>query len=297
MTQTETWTIGRLLTWTTDYFLSRGMESPRLEAEILLAEARGCERIDLYAAFHEEAAHETRVAFKELVRRRTEGTPVAYLVGRKEFYSLSFRVTPDVLIPRPETEQLVVDICDAIGRSQFPEPIRIADVGTGSGNIAISLARHCPQVRVVAIDRSAAAIEIAKLNAADHDVLDRIEFVVSDLLEELPTEPTFDFVVSNPPYVSQSEFDALSEEIRNYEPREALVAGPEGTEAITRLVAQAKQRLQPGGELLVEFSPMISQSVVLQLESQGWAEIRIEQDLAKLARIVRARLPDTDGRA
>ena len=230
MSTSETWTIGRLLTWTTDYLKQHGSDSPRLDAEVLLAEARGCKRIELYTAFDVEADEKTRTAFRELVRRRAEGTPVAYLVGRREFFSLSFRVSPDVLIPRPETELLVVRLLDlaksAGGSSPHPGPlpkgegeIKIADVGTGSGIIAICAAKNLPQAQITAIDSSAAAIAIARQNAADLGVADRIEFLESDLLSQVNPKQKFNLIVSNPPYVSEAEFATLLPTVKNFEPR------------------------------------------------------------------------------
>src|SRR3981081_1373667 len=165
----EQWTIGRLLAWTTDYLKRQGAESPRLDAEILLAAVRNCQRIQLYTSFDEPADEPTRERFRELVRRRAEGTPVAYLVGHKEFYSLSFRVSPDVLIPRPETELLVVRLLDIAKSCPAAKtgpveanaaPFTIADVGTGSGIIAICAAKHLPGARVTAIDISPAALAV-----------------------------------------------------------------------------------------------------------------------------------------
>src|SRR5438094_5947716 len=172
----ESWTVLRLLSWTTEYLKSHGSESPRLDAEVLLAHARGCERIVLYTAFDEIVSEDVRTKFRELVKRRAEGVPVAYLVGTREFYSLSFRVTPDVLIPRPETELVVVAALDALkgsgfgvqgsGREGIQNPALVADAGTGSGAIAVAIARHAPDCRVIATDISPAALAIAKGNAA-----------------------------------------------------------------------------------------------------------------------------------
>src|SRR6188472_816205 len=159
----DSWTVLRLLTWTTEYLKSHGSESPRLDAEVLLAHARGCERIMLYAAFDEVVPDDVRAVFRELVRRRAEGTPVAYLVGKREFYSLDFRVTPDVLIPRPETEHLVIAVLDRL-KADGQKPAQVADVGTGSGIIAICVAKQAPQVQVTAIDLSPAALAIAEEN-------------------------------------------------------------------------------------------------------------------------------------
>lgn len=288
MPQTETWTVGRLLEWTSGYLKERGAESPRLDAEVLLAEARQCRRIDLYTTFDEIPAEEVRTAFRELVRRRAEGTPVAYLVGRREFYSLPFRVTPDVLIPRPETEFLVVALLD-LAKSAGNETCRICDVGTGSGIIAICAAVHLPKCQVTAIDISPAAIDVATENARTHGVDQRIEFVSGDLLADLPADREFDIVASNPPYVSTSELEQLASDVADHEPHLALAAGPRGTDVIERLIPQAAERLRPGGHLLLEISPMIETAVRDLVTADGRFELRATiKDLAGLARVVSA---------
>ncbi len=175
MTTTEPWTVMRLLQWTEEYLAQRHSDSPRLDAEVLLATARGCDRISLYTAYHEVADEPTRTAFRELVRRRSEGTPVAYLVGYREFFSRRFRVTPDVLIPRPETEFVLIEMLDR-AKSKSSSNLRIADVGTGSGILAISAALELPTSALTAIDISEAALAVAKANAADHQVTERIQF-------------------------------------------------------------------------------------------------------------------------
>lgn len=295
----ESWTVLRLLTWTTDYLKSRGSENPRLDAEVLLAHARRCERIALYTAFDEVVSEDVRGAFRDLVKRRADGTPVAYLVGKKEFYSLTLRVTPDVLIPRPETEFLVVAVLDALGAgsSKGPSPgppggqsALVADVGTGSGAVAISVAKHAPHCRVVAIDVSAAALAVARENAQAHKVEDRIDFQEGDLLAGTPAGPRYAVIASNPPYVSDSEYAALPPTIREHEPRQALIAGPTGTDLIGRLIPQAAERLLPGGWLLMELSPMIAPLVAERLAADGRYEpSSLAKDLSGLARIIKAR--------
>ncbi len=292
MTQADLWTIGRLLTWTTDYLKKHGADSPRLDAEVLLAEARSCRRIELYTAFDEVAPDETRTAFRELVRRRAEGTPVAYLVGRREFYSLEFHVTHDVLIPRPETEFVMVRLLDLV-RQSGKQPVDIVDVGTGSGILAVCAAHHMPSAKVVALDVSVPALQIAKRNAESHGVADRIKFLESDLLGSLPAEQQFDFVVSNPPYVSQGEWAQLSREIREQEPKQALIGGETGTEVIARLIPQAAEHLRPGGWMLVEISPMIENTVRGLLQQDGrFTGASTVKDLAKLPRVIEAQRTD-----
>lgn len=298
----ETWTVLRLLTWTTEFLKSHGADSPRLDAEVLLAHARGCERIMLYAAFDEVVSDEVRARFRELVKRRSEGAPVAYLVGKREFFSLSFRVTPDVLIPRPETEFLVVAALDALKslKSQAPDPASetgntplVADVGTGSGAIAVAIAKHAPSAKVTATDISANALVIAHENATSHGVANRIEFLESDLLTKTPPQPRFSVIASNPPYIGESELPSLAPSVRDHEPRHALIAGPTGTEIISRLIPQAAQRLLPGGHLILEISPLIVDQLTQLLATDGrFNPPTLTKDLAGLPRIVQARRTD-----
>lgn len=260
----EPWTIGRLLTWTTGYLKEHGSDTARLDAEVLLAHALGCERIMLYTRFDEVPPEAARTAYRELVKQRAAGKPVAYLVGRREFYSLPFTVTPDVLIPRPETELLVVGLLDAAKTAKpavRADGLEIADVGTGSGIIAVCAALKLPTARITAIDRSPAALAVARRNAETHKVADRIEFVQSDLFAGVPSDRRFDFIASNPPYVTTAEMAALDRDVRDYEPHAALEAGPKGTEVIERLVSQAAERLAPGGTLFIEISPQLNESV------------------------------------
>lgn len=289
MSHTEPWTIGRLLQWTADYLKRHGAESPRLDAEVLLAQARGCRRIELYTAFDEVPSEAVRAEFREMVRRRAEGMPVAYLVGHREFYSLEFRVTPDVLIPRPETETVVLALID-LAKPRSTEALTICDVGAGSGNIAVAAAKHVSTSRVTAIDISSAALEVARSNAERHGVADRIEFVTGDLLSTLPPDQKFDFVVSNPPYVKELEFASLAPDVRNFEPRLALVAGPEGTEVVRRLVPQAAERLQGGGYLLMEVSPTTHDAVLSLLSADDrFQPASTVRDFNRLTRVVQAR--------
>jgi len=295
MSDAEAWTIGRLLNWTTQYLKGHGSESPRLDAEVLLAHARGCPRIALYTAFDEEPSEEVRSQFRELVRRRAAGEPVAYLTGQREFYSLSFRVTPDVLIPRPETEFVVVALLDAIKRHAAEggatAALRIADVGTGSGILAICAAKLVPGCRVTAIDISPQALALARLNAADHSVEERIEFVESDLFAKVPAERRFDFIVSNPPYVTAAEMQKLAPTVRDHEPSVALAAGERGIDVIGPLAAQSADRLDVGGSLICEISPMLRDTVAELLRADGrWSEPRFIKDLAGHVRVVEATL-------
>ena len=286
MATEERWTVNRLLAWTREFFKKKGMEKPQLEAEILLAHAMKIKRIELYTAFETEPTETQRTIFRDCVKRRGNGEPAAYLTGFKEFYSLPFSVDKHVLIPRPETEDLVLQTLDTLKTSPEGTAPVIADVGTGSGIIAITLAKRLPKqgstATILAVDISAEALNVARCNAERHGVLDRIEFRQSDLLEQI--SETLDMVVSNPPYVSQSEYEALPADVKNFEPKTALLAGTNGTEVIERLVVQSAARLCSGGHLLMEVSPMIAGSVGDLLS--GWNEVQIILDSSGRERIV-----------
>ena len=292
MTQTAPWTIKRLLDWTADFFKEHQAEQPRLDAEVLLAEAIGCTRIDLYTQFDQEATEAQRRTFRDWVKRRAAGEPVAYLVGKKEFFSLMFEVTPDVLIPRPETEHLVVEVLDLV-KVHFADchPVRLVDVGTGSGNIPIALASHLSEADLTAIDISSAALQVAQNNAVAHGVAERIQFVESDLFASLPDECRFEIVVSNPPYIGQSERAELDCQVKDYEPEIALFSsGETGHEIIARLVQQAAHRLVPGGFLVFEISPQISAPCLELMEgTPEFESFEIKKDLAGLDRFIVAR--------
>ena len=243
------WTIKALLTWTTDFLASKGVESPRLEAQILLAHVMNCPKIELVARSEEQPGEAERTTFRELIRRRVEGWPVAYLVGRRDFYLLSFAVTPAVLIPRPDTETLVEQALRLLkGRSGAT----VLDLGTGSGCIAVSLAHQAPGARVVAVDVSPDALEVARQNAARHGVADRVTLRLGDLFAPLEPGATFDLIVSNPPYVTPTELAGLAPEVRDHEPRIALDGGPDGLAFYRRIADEAGRFLNPGGSVLVE---------------------------------------------
>ncbi|QDT08925.1 peptide chain release factor N(5)-glutamine methyltransferase [Planctomycetes bacterium K23_9] len=287
-TEEEAWTVLRLLEWTTDFFKKRGSPSARLDAEVLLAHARDCERIQLYTSFAEIPTEEEKVAFREMVRRRGEGMPVAQLVGYKEFYSLKFRVTEHVLIPRPETEHLVIEALDCAKLiNKTDAPLQIADVGTGSGAIAIALAVALPNAQFTAIDQSSEALKIATWNAEKHKVDSRIRFIESDLLAEVQSPAKFDIICSNPPYVSEAEYEDLLPSVRDFEPRQALVSGPDGTEIIKRLLGESYDRLNPGGRLIIELSPMIAEACAeLVGQISELEDLRFIKDLAGHKRIL-----------
>ncbi|MCI0380295.1 MAG: peptide chain release factor N(5)-glutamine methyltransferase [Gemmataceae bacterium] len=254
MVAEQTWTLGALLDWTAQHLAQKGMEFPRLDAEVLLAHAASCKRIDLYGIRHaEHASPETRQKYRDLIRRRMEGCPVAYLVGRKEFFGLEFDVTPAVLIPRPDSEHVVMEcLALAKGVEHASSLVRIADIGSGSGNLAVALAKQLPKAQVTAMDASPDALAVARKNAQKHDVAERVRFMQSDLFAALTPNEQFHFVVSNPPYIASEEMSKLPPGVRDYEPKAALDGGPGGFTVFDRLIDAARHHLSSGGHLLVE---------------------------------------------
>ncbi len=287
MTETKAWTIKNLLEWTTGHFKEFGSDSARLDAEILLAEALGCKRIELYTRFSDIPDGEPLARYREWVKRRARGEPVAYLVGHKEFYSLRFNVNSSVLIPRPETEHLVVEtieIVKQLGRTA----VRIVDVGTGSGCVIIALAKHIPAAQLVAADISLDALKVAKENAANNQVERQIEFVQSNVLQEVTGK--FDIVVSNPPYVGTDEENTVDDSVRNFEPELALFSGADGTEVISRLISESATKLNADGVLIFETSPLImDRCLELVAANGGFSEPRVVKDLSGHRRVVVAR--------
>lgn len=286
---TDPWTIMRLLQWTTEHLKKSGSSSPRLDAEVLLSHARNCQRIELYTAFNEEPPEEVKAKFRELIKRRALGEPVAYLVGKKEFYSLSFQVAPGCLIPRSETEHLVIECLDRakpILQSATSNPLRIADVCTGSGCVAIAIAKHLELANIVAVDISEQALDIAKSNVASHRLESKIELRLGDLLTSFEPE-SLDFIVSNPPYVSESEYADLDRSVKNYEPKVALVSGETGMELIEQIAIQGQDKLKPSGWLLCELSPMIADRSLEFVKGLGkWKNEALVKDLAGNKRIL-----------
>jgi release factor glutamine methyltransferase len=254
----------------------------RLDAELLLAHILRVDRTALLTHPERLLSHVEADLFESLLQRRSAGEPIQYITGIQEFFGLTFEVSPDVLIPRPETEHLVETVLERFGREA---KLRIADVGTGSGAIAISLAHHMPQAHLTAIDSSAAALQVARRNAERHGLTERVTFLRSDLLGEA-SENSFDVVVSNPPYVSGEE--VLEEQVLNYEPHAALFAGPTGLEVYERLIPQACRVLTPGGWLVLEIGH--GQQPALQNLLEGWADVRFIPDLQGIPRVAEARL-------
>ncbi|MCA9510255.1 MAG: peptide chain release factor N(5)-glutamine methyltransferase, partial [Myxococcales bacterium] len=283
------WTVLELLRWTTAHFAEKGIESARLDAELLLAHALGTTRMQLYVDFEKPVLADERGAFRELVRKRAaERIPVSQLLGAKEFWSLSLAVNGDVLTPRPDTETLVQAALDRLPERE--RAFRIADIGTGSGAIALALAAERPNAHVVATDISEAALKVARSNAESLRLNERVRLAQGSLFEPLagPGAEPFDLVVSNPPYLARAEAATLPPELR-HEPAEALFGGEDGLEVLRPLVAGATGVMAAGGHLLVEIDPRQADAVVAMCEDAGLCEIAVIRDLAGSARVVAGR--------
>jgi release factor glutamine methyltransferase len=276
--------------------------SPRMNAELLIMFTLDCDRAYLYAHPEREVTSDETQRYDEAVARRATGVPAQYITGHQEFWGLDLIVSPAVLIPRPETEHVVEAVLELVSgadtkqkqeqnqkpRAGAPAPhgLRIVDVGTGTGAIALALAKELPWAKIHATDVSVEALEVARANAARHELTSRIEFHRADLLDGFLPD-SFDFVVSNPPYVGESEEDSVQLEVRKFEPRNAVFAGPTGLEVIERLVPQARASLSPGGWLVFEVSGTVADRVRNLLS--GWNEVAIRNDLQGIARVVMAK--------
>jgi release factor glutamine methyltransferase len=276
---------------------AHNVPSPRMNAELLVMFTLDCDRAYLYAHPERELTADEMQRYDAAIARRATGVPAQYITGHQEFWGLDLIVSPAVLIPRPETEHVVEAVLELarVGdadesqpqRAGAPSPhVRIADVGTGSGAIALALAKELPTAEIHATDISVEALEVARANAARHELGNRIKFHHTDLLDALPRQE-FDFVISNPPYVGQSEEDQVQLEVRKFEPRDAVFAGPTGLEVIERLIPQAREVLRPSGWLVFEISGTIADGVSQLLA--GWADVKITNDLQGIARVARAR--------
>jgi release factor glutamine methyltransferase len=260
--------------------------SPRMNAELLLMFVLGRDRAYLYAHPERKLSVDELAGYESALAERSRGVPAQYITGHQEFWGMDLIVSPAVLIPRPETEHVIETVLElARTKNNATKHLRIVDFGTGSGAIALALAKELPSAEIYAIDLSAAALEIAKANASRHQLASRIQFREADLLAGFAHE-FFDFVVSNPPYVGQSEEDEVQLEVRKFEPRSAVFAGEKGTEVIERLIPQANAALNPGGWLVMEISGTIAHAVSGLLK--GWNEVRIRPDLQSIPRVVQA---------
>lgn len=284
------WRVVDLLDWTTRYFEQHGTPNPRLDAEVLLGHLLEKSRLQLYLHFEMPVFQEHLTPYRELIKKRIEHTPVSYLTNRKEFMSLDFYVDERVLIPRPETEQLVETILtEKTGNSE-----RLLELGTGSGVIATCLAVHQPEWEIIATDISEPALAVARKNAETHTA--HIKFLTGDLFEPVKAiNPAgnirFDWIVCNPPYVKKTEWDTLSPEVRDYEPEIALFAGDDGLDVIRRLIAEAPEYLAPNGKLILEIGETQADTVQTLIDAEpAYCTYKRLKDYAEKERIVLARV-------
>jgi release factor glutamine methyltransferase len=256
-----------------------------LDAQTLLAEALGKDRTYLIINFNQQLSEGVLSAFRTMVDRRAAGEPLQYITGRQEFFGLDFEVTPDVLIPRPETELIVEEAIRIVQQDRVARPV-IVDVGAGSGAIAVALARELGDARVIASDVSEAALRVARRNAARHGLGDRVDFIASDLLDAFAEEEFADFILSNPPYVSEKEMPSLQREVRDWEPRLALTDSNDGLGLYRRLLKDAPSRLRPGGHLICEMGYTQSEKISNMIDRRIWGGPRLLDDLQGIPRTI-----------
>jgi release factor glutamine methyltransferase len=280
------WTIQKLLTWITDYLTQRNVDAPRLSAELLLSHVLGLKRIELYTQYNQPVAQEQLDQLRGLVKRAGQHEPVAYLVGRTEFYSMEFDVTPDCLIPRPETELLVQRAIEFLRKRTGPQ--LVCDLCTGCGIIAVAIARNVPDAKVMATDISEAALGVAARNIEKHKLQERVELRRGDLFEPLVAQlDLFDVIACNPPYVSAAEYEALEKNVKDYEPRLALHAGADGLDFYRRIAGKVDGYLKPDGVLLLEIGYQQGDAARALFQNTGaFAEVRVEKDLNRNDRLV-----------
>ena len=288
----QTWTIQRLLNWITEFFTDKGIDSPRLSAELILSHIVGLKRIELYTQFDKPVAGEQLVRLHDLVNRAGQNEPVAYLTGKTEFYSLELNVTPDCMIPRPETELLVQRAIEFL-RTRTGIQL-VCDLCTGCGCIAVAIAKNFPDVRIIATDISSGALTIAAGNVEKHQLKERIKLLCGDLFEPIVPQleaGKFDLIVCNPPYVSTAEYQKLDKNVKDYEPKIALLAGEDGIDIYRRILEKAEQFLKPDAALMLEIGYAQGPAVRELLEqTDAFAKIKIEKDPHNNDRVVTAKI-------
>ena len=285
------WTTQKLLNWVTEYFTDKGVDSPRLSAELLLSYVLATKRIELYTQFDRPVAKQQLDQLHDLVKRAGQHEPVAYLTGKTEFYSLELNVTADCMIPRPETELLAeraIEFLRTRTGTQF-----VCDLCTGCGCIAVAIAKNFPDARIIATDISSAALAVAAVNIEKHQLNDQVTLLCGDLFEPLVRQldvEEFDLIACNPPYVSAAEYEKVAKNVKDYEPKLALLAGTDGMDIYRRIVEKAGQFLKPDAVLMLEIGYAQGPAIRDLLEQTGtFAEIKVEKDLHNNDRIVSAK--------
>lgn len=284
------WTILSLIKWATGYFTSHDIDSPRATAEILLATVLNLKRIDLYLRYDQPLVSSELSEFKSLIKRRINREPVAYIIGKKEFWSLELEVTPDVLIPRPDTETLVEAALNCLAPAEFPpDPAgRVLELGTGTGAIVLALASERPAYRYVATDISLSALQVARKNARRHQLDASVQFVAGNWLDPfLPNKPIFDMILSNPPYIPSGDISGLQPEVSRFEPMLALDGRSDGLHAIRQIIFSAHLLLKPRGALLLEMGFNQKDAVIDLIRKSGhYHPFQIIKDYAGHDRVV-----------
>jgi release factor glutamine methyltransferase len=321
MPDTEVWTTRKLLHWTTQHFEKHRLDAPRVRAEMLLGHVFGVPRLRLYMDPDRPAAPDELAAMRDLVKRAAASEPLDYLIGHTTFFSLEFRVTPAVLVPRPSTETLVefamqtlrvrdqgpgirdqeehvsreFTEADVLGDAEEPQPdprtpnpgpLHLADVGTGSGVIAITLLKHLPHATAVATDVSEDALHVAQQNADKHGVADRIEFRHGDGLGPLRNDERFDALLSNPPYIPDHQWPDVPADVKDHEPTLALRGGPDGLDVLRPLIADARHHVKPAGLLAFEIAAVQAEQVRRLAADAGWADVEVLPDHERLPRVL-----------
>ncbi len=283
----EKWTVLKVLQWTTAYFERKHVEQPRASAEVLLAHVLKMKRLQLYLNYDRPLSPTELTSYRATIQRRAAREPTQYITGKQEFWSLELEVTPAVLIPRPETELLVEKTLALVGNSAK----RMLDLGTGSGAVALALAHECPHLHITASDQSYAALQVARRNALRHQLQGRIAFVAADLLSGFASSVApFDIIVSNPPYIGENEFPSLAPEIIQYEPRSALLAGPQGLAVIRRIIDEAPAYLKSDGALLLEIGAGHAELLRDELpKAHGYVHFEFHRDYSGIVRLLHLR--------
>jgi release factor glutamine methyltransferase len=282
------WTIQKLLTWTTQYFIDKKIDSPRLSAELIIASVLSMSRIELYTQFDKPVPKDKLDRLHELVKRASGNEPVAYLIGKTEFYSIELEITNNCLIPRPETELLVERGIDFLRKRSGKQ--LVCDICTGCGSIAVAIARNFPDADIIATDISDAALKTAERNVEKYGLQHRIKLLCGDLFDPLIPQidkSGFDLIICNPPYISAGELENLDKNVKDFEPKEALCGGIDGLDIYRRIAKKVDEFLKPGAALMLEVGYSQGQAVKDLLEKTGcFAEIKIEKDFHNNDRVV-----------
>lgn len=286
---TDTWTYRRILDWTQQKLRETGSDSPRVEAEVLLAHAAGCQRIMLYTRLDDPTPDNVRAVMRELVQRRMKSEPVAYLVGHREFFGIDFFVTSDVLVPRPETETLVMNALDWL--KAHPQRRDVLEIGVGSGCVSVTIAKQCDDASIVGVDVSSDALVVAQRNASRHGVEGRLTLLKGSCFQSVVGQ-RFDLIVSNPPYIRTDEMPGLDADVRMHEPRLALESGADGLDVVREIISQAPGYMTPAARLLMEIDPAQMRPVEKLLSDAGWTAITAQRDANGDERVIEATCPE-----